>query len=288
MIEELPPNLGEQVAEIAADRSHGASELARRALQIVVTAAREETVEDAGAMRNLLHCLADALIAARPSMAPVYNLMARWREELVQIDEPDLAQIRQQAANSAERIVRQSEQAVAAIGERGAQLVKPGQTIITHSFSSTVLAILEKQRQQQIRVIASESRPLCEGYKLAEQLSAWAIPTTLITDAQLGLFVPEADVALVGADSLLVDGSVVNKAGTYLLALAAQAHDVPFYVCCESFKQRSEDMPPLELETLDPAELGAPGYPYVTVKNIYFEITPAHLITNWIHEQSGT
>ena len=56
-----------------------------------------------------------------------------------------------------------------------------------------------------------------------------------ITDAQGGLF-DQADAVLVGADALLADGTLVNKAGTYLLALAAKDQNVPFWVCAESFK----------------------------------------------------
>ncbi|MEZ4864893.1 MAG: translation initiation factor eIF-2B [Caldilineaceae bacterium] len=285
MHKELPADLRQAIAEVVTDRAHGASELARRALEIVGVAAREQPADDADALRDLLYRLANALTAAHPSMAPIYNLLACWREEVDQIEAEDLAALRTQSAQCAEHIAQASRRAVAVIAKRGAQLVRPGQTIITHSLSSTVVAILGELTDRQIKVIVTEARPRCEGYQLAKQLSAWAIPTTLITDAQMGFFIQAADVALVGADSLLPDGGVVNKAGTYLLALAAKAHDRPFYVCCESFKRRRAAMPPLELEAMDPTELGAPVYAHVIPKNIYFEVTPAQLVTDWINER---
>jgi translation initiation factor eIF-2B subunit delta len=109
----------------------------------------------------------------------------------------------------------------------------------------------------------------------------------LITDAQINLFAPRADLALVGADALLEDGSVVNKAGTSLLALACHDNRVPFYVCAESFKKCPPGMDHIELEEMDQAELGH-HLPFpITTRNIYFDITPARLITTWFNEESG-
>jgi translation initiation factor eIF-2B subunit delta len=136
-------------------------------------------------------------------------------------------------------------------------------------------------------VIVTESRPLYEGRLVATRLSEWAISTTLITDAQLGLFVPQADIALLGADSVLADGSVINKAGTYVLALAAHDHQVPVYVCAESFKHRPAHLPEPTLEEMDPVELSpaqTQSLPHVSVRNIYFDRTPARLISGWVDE----
>ncbi|MFO1422851.1 MAG: hypothetical protein U1F70_04220 [Candidatus Competibacteraceae bacterium] len=119
---------------------------------------------------------------------------------------------------------------------------------------------------------------------MAERLSAWRAPTTYITDAQMGLFVARADAVLVGADSVLADGTVVNKAGTGQNTLAARDQGVPFHVCCESFKWREPDQPVPELEEMAPTELGMPDWPAVTVRNVYFDLTPARLVSTWIDE----
>ena len=71
---------------------------------------------------------------------------------------------------------------------------------------------------------------------------------------------------------MLADGSTINKAGTLLLAMAAHAEKVPFYVCCESFKICQQEEPPA-LEEMSPAELGTTQWPGVSVSNIYFDIT---------------
>lgn len=273
-----------EIAEIRGDRQHGASELARRCLAILTEAARTLPVQDVMALRERLQTLACELAKTRPSMAPLQNLLRRWREELTFDTALDLATARALAARQAEALITASRQAVTDCAAQAAQLLGPGRTIMTHSLSSTVLQVCWLLRDQGLQVIATESRPLTEGRLLAGKLSDWGIPTVYITDAQMGLFVAHADVVLVGADSVLADGAVVNKAGTYPLALAACDQSIPFYVCCESFKWRrtGELLPELEEMAVD--ELGAPEWPGVTVRNVYFDITPARLISAWISE----
>jgi translation initiation factor 2B subunit (eIF-2B alpha/beta/delta family) len=268
----------------SADREQGASELARRALRILAGSASVIPATTGGELWALLEEQANSLAAARPSMAPVNNLLSRWLYGLRKHSEWELPQMRSAAIEQAEELIRHSETAVLDVAQRTARYLGPGRTLFTHSFSSTVAAVFEQLREQSVRAIITESRPLQEGYLLAGELSEWGIPATLITEAQAGLFIGEADAVVMGADSLLPDGSLVNKAGSYLVALAAQEQKVPFYVCCESFKRRSPEMGEPLLEEMEPVELGAPRFEGVEVKNCYFDITPSKLISGWIDE----
>ena len=275
------------IAEIRDDRASGASELARRCLAILADAARTLPAVDAADLRERLLALTDGLALARPSMAPIQNLLRRWREELNADAGIEPALARRSAAERVEALIAASRRAVTECAAHAARLLGPGRTVMTHSFSSTVVEVCRSLKDAGLRMIVTESRPLNEGGRLAERLSAWKVPAVYITDAQMGLFVARADAVLVGADSVLADGSVINKAGTGLLALAAREHRVPFYVCCESFKWRATEEPPPELEEMAPAELGAPNWPGVTVRNVYFDLTPARLVSAWIDE-TGT
>ena len=272
------------IAEIRDDRGRGASELARRSLELLAEAARSLPATDAVELRERLLTLAVALSAARPSMTPIQNLLRRWRETLQSSAAPNLAGTRCLAAEQAELLMAASRRAVAECAAHTAELLGPGRTVLTHSLSSTVVETCRLLKDAGLRMIITESRPLEEGRQLAERLAAWNAPTTYITDAQMGLFVAQADAVLVGADSVLADGTVINKAGTYPLALAARDQGVPFYVCCESFKWRAPDDPPPELEEMAAAELDTPNWPGVTVRNVYFDRTPARLVSAWISE----
>lgn len=280
-----PTQFNLDVKEISDDRQHGASELARRALAILAEAAQTLPVADARQLRECLTELSTELAAIRPSMAPLRNLLRRWREGLAAIDtRMELALVRHAAAKQAETLIVASRQAVADCAAQAASLLGSQRTVMTHSLSSTVVEACRLLKDRQVRMIVTEARPLAEGRLLAERLAAWNVPTTYITDAQMGLFVAQADAVLVGADSVLADGAVVNKAGSYLLALAARDRGVPFYVCCESFKWRGVDEPMPELEEMAAAELDMPDWPTVVVRNVYFDLTPARLISAWIAE----
>ncbi len=269
---------------LAADRDHGAAELARRALGQLARQAQLLPADSAAALRRALATESADLAAVRPSMAPIANLLGRWRHGLDGLAHLPLAALREQAAAAADALAESSRRAGEEAAARAAAHIGPGRTLVTLSLSSTVLALFGQLRARGVRAILSESRPLNEGYRLADRLSAWGIPVTLVTDAALGLAAADAHVAVVGADALLADGSVVNKTGTLLLALAAREAGIPFYVCCESFKRLPPEAPPPLLEAMDPAELGAPALPGVTVVNRYFEVTPARLVSGWITE----
>jgi translation initiation factor 2B subunit (eIF-2B alpha/beta/delta family) len=270
--------------ELRTDRVQGASELARRCLVLLARSAQSVPASKSSELLDVLACRCDRLKTARPSMAPIQNLLTAWKSSLARLDGLSLPVLRSAAADRARDGIRQSKQAMVTTVENAAEFIGSGKTVITHSLSSTVLGVFERLKNRNIRAIATESRPLNEGNILARQLSERCISTQLITDAQLGLFVAKADLALLGADSLLPDGSLVNKSGSYLLALAAHDCGVPLYVCCESFKRRKEGIGQLELEEMDARELGAPSLPGVRVRNIYFDITPAGLIDRWIDE----
>jgi translation initiation factor 2B subunit (eIF-2B alpha/beta/delta family) len=272
------------VREIQEDRTRGASELAHRCLDILADSARALPSDDAKTLRADLILRAGRLQAVRPSMAPVQNLLVRWCETLAVSAQDNLTVARAEAAEAASELSRSSRRAVSKIARAAARLLGPNKTLMTHSLSSTVVAACRELQGRGLRMIVTESRPLTEGHRLAEMLADWRVPTTYITDAQMGLFVRHADAVVVGADSVLADGAVVNKAGTYLLALVARDLNVPFFVGCESFKFRRQTADAIVLEEMDAGELGFDPPAGVTLRNLYFDVTPARLVTGWITE----
>jgi translation initiation factor 2B subunit (eIF-2B alpha/beta/delta family) len=274
------------VQQIRDDREHGASELARQCLSGLAEYARTANIQDARDLKNRLLELAQRLQQSRPTMAPITNLINRWLQALQAASDGKGDVLRAQAAEQAEALIEQSKQAVATAARRAADLIGPDKTIITHSLSSTVVSVFELLGSR-ARAIITESRPPGEGRLLAEKLSFLGIATDFISDQQMGLFVQHADVALVGADTIANDGSVINKAGTYLLALAARDRGIPFYVCFESFKYSELDASTIPLEHHDPAELDAPRLTNIKPHNIYFDITPPRLISTWVTERGA-
>jgi methylthioribose-1-phosphate isomerase len=137
-----------------------------------------------------------------------------------------------------------------------------------------------------VHVWVSETRPRNQGLLTAWELAEAGVPHTLIADNAAGLLIMQGkvDLIIVGADRIAANGDTANKVGTYLKALAAHAHGVPFYVAAPlstiDFSCPSgHDIP---IEERAPTELGAGDVP---VANPAFDITPAHLITGIISER---
>lgn len=276
--------LNEALEKLADNPARSASELARSCLRMVAETALHAPAEDLETLQTLLAAQAHQMIEAHPSSAPLGYFLKRWTNRVAELSQDGLEEARCKAAEYALVLVHESSSAVRAVASRAREIIGEGRVVITHGLSSTVMEIFHQLKESRVRAIVTESRPSLSGHQLAAQLSAWAIPTTLITDAQIGLFVRRADFALVGAEALLGDGSVVNSVGTYLLGVAARDQDVPFYACCESYKWRPADSEEFALPALDEAQLNSPQLPHVTPVNIGFDITPARLVTGWITE----
>jgi len=269
----------EECERLRVDRNHGASTLARQALELLQRSADALDGVEVQEFCATMEERCTALAKVRPSMAVVSTQVECWRAELERVcaDRADTGRIRQWMAEYAAQMIEDSLCACDAAAAHMASVVKPKQTIVTLSSSSTLNATFARLPQS-VRFIIAESRPLNEGIGVARHLLERGFDVTLITEAQLGLFVQRADLALIGADSVLSDGTVVNKAGSYLLALAAKAAGVPLYCCHESFKKCPLKRDEFEIEEMDVAELGHPDVPAAAQRNLYFDCTPAHLI----------
>lgn len=274
-----------RIRAIKEDIRKGGSELSRSALEDLKEYGNTCDAESPADLKNELLDLAMQMQLARPSMAVLWNVMQRWIEALAAMPlETGMDAAREFAIEQAQTLQQTSVQAGKTIVQTVSPQIPPGSVILIHSYSTTVLSVLETMQTADCKVIMTEARPGVEGRRLARALSEFKISTTYITEAQLGCFMPQADLVLLGADSVLEDGSVVNKAGTYLVALAAKDLQVPVWVLAESFKHSHRRTDEIELEEMDADELQLPAIEFVEPRNMYFDVTPARLVHCWVDE----
>lgn len=269
---ELPPAWRAGVDGIAADRERGASLLALDALALLERAGAEAP-RDAGGLAQLAD-LARALRATRPSMPVIANVVNHAMHEVsLARDAPAAARACEKAAQTARDRVLEARGGAA----REAAALARG-TVLTHSASETVTKALRAAHRSGTlaRVVVAEGRPGLEGRELARALAAQGVETILVVDAALGLHAREADVALVGADAVLGDGSLVNKVGTRLLGMACARAGTPLYAAADRFKVSAATTLPLEAKAPDEVWPDAPRG--VQVRNIYFDRTEADLV----------
>jgi methylthioribose-1-phosphate isomerase len=191
------------------------------------------------------------------------------------------------------------------IGEAGVELLQNGANVLTHCNAGalatgglgTALApvYVAAERGQDVRVLATETRPLLQGSRLtAWELTRAGIPVTVITDgaAASRMRSGEVDLCIVGADRVVANGDVANKVGTYALAVLARHHGIPFYVAMptSTIDPSLATGDQITIEERDSKEVSTLGDRPVTVENARignaaFDVTPAELISAFITDR---
>ena len=188
------------------------------------------------------------------------------------------------------------------MGEHGSKLISDGDIVLTHCNAGslatvdygTALGVIRAAWNQgkQIKVIATETRPKLQGARLTVyELKRDGIPVTLITDSMVGYVMSKQLVnqAVVGADRIVRD-AVINKIGTYNIAVLAHEHGIPFYVAAPTstmdvshtsgdavIEQRNpEEVTHLRSERIAPKD--------IEVINPAFDITPMKYVSGIITE----
>lgn len=190
-----------------------------------------------------------------------------------------------------------------AIGNHGAQLIQPGNGILTHcnagslavSRLGTATAPMYVQHSNGVpfKVYADETRPLYQGARLtAWELDKAGIDVTLICDNMAATTMASGaiDLVIVGTDRVARNGDVVNKIGTLNVAILSKHFGIPFYVACPSstFDPDTPSGLRVPIEQREPSEVLGDHAADVQVINPAFDVTPADLVTGIITEKGIT
>lgn len=273
------------VADIAADHHSGAAEITAQANETLRILMREADVASVQAFQAQIQEVARNLVAAQPSMAPLVNLT---NDLLHEIDGcSNVEKIREMGLDFLEGQAQASSRSQAELVAAGIGLIESGFHILTHSRSSTVLALFRQAHAAGIPfvVTCTESRPLYEGRDLARSLTQVGIKVELVVDAGAFELLDDLDLILIGADSVSAEG-VVNKIGSRGLAWAAKAEHVPFQVVCTTFKFLPEGYKQgVTIEAQDPDEVWKEVPTGVDIVNRYFDLTPLETVTGIVTER---
>jgi methylthioribose-1-phosphate isomerase len=215
----------------------------------------------------------------------------------------DIPSVREVALKEADAVAREDTANCHAIGAQGAALFPDSCTVLTHcnagalacSSWGTALGVIRSAAEEgkQVKVIACETRPLLQGARLtAWELARDGIDVTVITDSSAAYLMRTGmiDAVIVGADRITFD-AVFNKIGTYMHAVCARHHNIPFYVAAplSTFDTRSRENEVIieergrdEVTTIG-ARVFVPDAAHV--KNYAFDATPMDLVTAIITER---
>lgn len=216
----MQTNLNESIERIRNDDRHGASWLAKEAVEAIVEAS--ELGEDPLP-------LARELVRARPAIGAIAGALGRV---LAASSSPD------QLSEEAEALLSGRERASKAIAVQLREELD-GRVVMTHSASATAREAL--LYSQPARVVCTASEPVGEGRPFCEELSGEGLVTELVADEDAAHAVQSVELLLLGADTVFRDGSLVNKIGTRDLTRAAKEAGVPVIVACEVLKVAPND-----------------------------------------------
>jgi len=245
------------------------------------------------------------LSACRPTGYNLFWAMERLQDKVGQLKKYPIETIKGTILEETLKIQMEDQKTCQAIGEKGANLIKDGDSILTYcnagalatSGYGTALAVIFKAKEQgkKIRVYASETRPLLQGARLTcWELAQEKIDTTLICDNMAGEVMREDKInrVIVGADRIALNGDTANKIGTYSLAVLASFHNIPFYVAAptSTFDPKKRTGEDIIIEQRDKSEIenfnGKRIAPEdIKIYNPAFDVVPNSLITCFITEK---
>ncbi len=257
----------------------------RGALNIAVTAAKsmKEVVISGGSLETLQDA-GRRLKGARPTAVSLpnsvdYVIYLAEKNSRLEDDES-----RKQLIEDIDGFIHEMENSLYEIAKIGSNMIRDGEVLLTHCNSDTVIEILKRawSRGKRFSVYATETRPRMQGHITSQELIDAKIPVTLIVDsaACLTMETKKVDKVLVGADTVCVDGDVVNKIGTSQVALCAKKHSIDFIVAVESIKFSPHSMmgSVVQIEERNPDEVWLDRPSVLEIYNPAFDITDASMV----------
>lgn len=280
------------IEEIENMNVKGGSPFGRASAWAYKLAIQQEDLSNLDMLITRFEMLKNKMNELKPTMATINNTSTIIEKTLNSNKDKPVDEIKENIVKVADNIINYSFEAVDKVGEFGANFIKEGDTILMHSYSSTLMAIFISAANQgkKFKVICTESRPLRESRNAVNILQDLSIETTFISDASVYEFLPTVDYVIMGADTLSVDGSVANKMGTAQIAKLALFCKKPVYIASELYKLslRTQAGYPIELEKRTQWELvnedDFKSTENLEVINQFFDLTPAVDITAIITE----
>jgi methylthioribose-1-phosphate isomerase len=297
----------------AADTAEGIRSMVVRGAPAIGCAAAYGVAMEAQRLRSLepsaftsaLNHAIEILAASRPTAVNLFWALKRMRAVWGSLQAHSPGEIADSLLQEAHEVLAEDIRINRKMGAFGAELLADGARVLTHCNAGalataghgTALGVIRSavEAGKRISVIADETRPFLQGARLtAWEMVQEDIPVTLITDNMAGFMMSqgEVDAVVVGTDRVAANGDVANKIGTYMVAVLARRHNIPFYVACplSTIDMSIADGHGIPIEERDAHEVtgfrdaqwAAHG---VKVRNPAFDVTPADLVTGLITEK---
>lgn len=274
----------------------------------VALAAKSFVGTDIADLTDEIDFACDVLGKTRPTAVNLFWAIDRMKRTYLAAKDAgkSVSEIKQILIDEAKAIHDEDIEAQRLIAKFGGELLRDNDTVLTHCNAGalatggiwgTALGVIRGAVDQgkNISVVADETRPYLQGARLtAWELMEDDIPVTLITDNMSGHFMKKGGIhaVVVGSDRIAANGDVANKIGTYMVAVLAKRHGIPFYVaaplstidldCPTGDDIPIEERDRTEVTHVKDIQLAPDG---VGITNYAFDVTPNDLVTAIITEK---
>ena len=260
----MSKSLNELVADIKSMKIRGANKIAIQSLKFLKTFSKKK-----GFGKDFQKAV-KKLEKTRPTAVVLHNCLEIVKKE--------------KDVESIDKLLRRLREASRRIAERGRNLIKNGDSIMVHCHSTEALGIIERawRDKKKFKVYVTETEPRLQGIITAKELARRKIPVILIVDSAIEYFIKDVSMILVGTDAMRKEG-VVNKIGTYTMAIVAKEHKIPFYVAGNTLKLDKRKK--FVIEERDPDEVYVEHMKTLEVRNPAFDITPWKYVKRVVTEK---
>lgn len=255
-----------------------------------------------------LDYICDVMAKTRPTAVNLFWAIDRMKRVFAKAksEGKSITEIKQIMLDDSKAIHEEDIESQRLIAQFGGELLENDSTVLTHCNAGalatggvwgTALGVVRgaKDQGKKVSVYADETRPYLQGARLtAWELLQDDIPVTLITDNMSGHVMKKGKIhaVVVGSDRIAANGDVANKIGTYMVAVLAKQHNIPFYVaaplstvdmnCPTGDEIPIEERDIKEITHVKDIQLAPEG---IGVDNYAFDVTPNELVTAIITEK---
>lgn len=237
----MKADIRKSINAIRQDHKHGSSRLTSAAIKILLDSCDASLNPASPHFSDEVLEIANALLTVRPGMVSIANYALRFAEEFKPSAAASRSLVNQQKKGFAiaSKLNQLHDKSVLQLPIKAAPLIKNRSIVMTCSYSDSICTVLEHARSRGIdfKVLAVQSlfHKVSYGQLTIDRLEKAGISCRLVPDDQLRWHTARADMVLIGADAVSLQGWLFNGSPSYELARVASSRKVPVYaVCCKS------------------------------------------------------
>ncbi len=224
--------------DIETIKIQGAENVAIAAIKALKTRLRTKKYSDKKRMFSDIKEAKKLLFKTRPTEPLMRNSLNFVTHDIDDYSDSSTSEIKKMILLKVDQALSHFKEAEEKIALYGSRRIEEGYVVFTHCHSSSVVNVFKSARSQGkwFRVYNTETRPLYQGRKTANDCIKLKIPVTMFVDSAARVAIKKSDIMMIGSDAMTAEGRIVNKIGSEMFAVIASKYDVPVYICMDSWK----------------------------------------------------